>query len=85
MLFPTLRRSHGIFNQKLHNYGLNSTYESIKKLLYKNDEERKRKIKFNIVSEESVSNPSPPNNPFIPVLIFLSISSIIYYFYNSKK
>ena len=72
MLFPSLRRNPLIFNQKLHDYCLNSTYESIKKKLAKNDEERKTNIKLNLVTVDTVSNPNP-NNPFIPVLVFLSI------------
>jgi hypothetical protein len=84
MLFPSLRRNPQIFNQKLHDYCLNSTYESIKKKLAKNDEERKTIIKVNLVTD--ITNPNPnPNNPFLPVLFFLSISSLLYYFYNSKK
>jgi hypothetical protein len=84
MLFPTLRRSPGTFNQKLYDYCLNSTYDSIKKKIGKNNEERKTNINVELVIEDSVSNPSP-NNPFLPVLVFLSISSFLYYFYNSKK
>jgi hypothetical protein len=42
MLFTSLRRNPVIFNQKLHDYCLNSTYESIRKKLAKNDEERKQ-------------------------------------------
>lgn len=86
MLFPSLRRNPIMFNQKLHDYCLNSTYESIKRKLEKNDEERKTKNKFNLVTDVCNHNPnSNPNNPFLPVLVFLSISSFFYYFYNSKK
>ena len=72
------------YNQKLRRNSLNSTYESIKKKIERNDEERKSKhVQFNLVTTNS-SSPSL-NNPFIPVLVFLSISSLAYYFYNSKK
>ena len=82
MLFPSLRRNPLIFNQKLHDYCLNSTYESIKRKLAKNDEERKTTIKVNLVT--AVAN-SDTNNSFLPVLVFLSISSLLYYFYKSKS
>jgi hypothetical protein len=72
----------------MREYSLNSTYESIRRGLSKTDErkegkERDRKVQFNLVA----TTPSIPNptNPFIPVLVFLSVSSLVYYFYNSKK
>ena len=72
------------YTQKLRGNSLNSTYESIKKQIERNDREKKSKhVQFNLVTSSS-SSPSL-NNPFIPVLVFLSISSIAYYFYNSKK
>ena len=75
------------FNQSLHNYCLQSSNNYIKKLVEKIDEERKNpKYKIDLVSENTVSNPnSNPNNFILPVLVFLSTSTIIYYFYNSKK
>ena len=71
------------YNKKLREYTLNSTYESIRKRFHKTDEERKTEVCFNLVT----TTPSIPNptNPFIPVLVFLSVSSLVYYFYNSKK
>ena len=68
------------YNKKLREYNLNSTYESIKK---ESAKERKEKVQINLVT----TVPSIPNStsPIIPVLVFLSISSIAYYFYNSKK
>ena len=68
------------YNKKLREYTLNSTYESIKRGF---PQERKAKVQFNLVT----TTPSIPNptNPFIPVLVFLSVSSLVYYFYNSKK
>jgi len=72
------------YNKKLREYTLNSTYESIRKHIVKTDEERKNQlVNFNLVT----TTPSIPNstNPFIPVLVFLSVSSFAYYFYNSKR
>ena len=71
---------HYDYNKKLREYNLNSTYESIKKGSAK---ERKEKVRFNLVT----TTPSIPNStsPIIPVLVFLSISSLVYYFYNSKR
>jgi len=75
------------FNEYLHSYCLQSTNNYIKKLVEKIDEERKRpKYKIDLVTEATVSNPnSNPNNFMLSVLVFLSTSSILYYFYNSKK
>jgi len=72
------------YNIKMREYNLNTTYESIKKKIAKTDEERKNQlINFNLVT----TTPSIPNptDPFIHVLVFLSISSLVYYFYNSKR
>ena len=73
-----------LYNKKMRDYCLNSTYESIKKKISKTDEERKTQkiVQLNLVTAPSVPNST---NPFIPVLVFLSISSLVYYFYNSKK
>ena len=70
------------YNKKLREYTLNSTYESIRKRFPKTDEERKTKVCFNLVTAPSIPNPT---NPFIPALVFLSVSSLAYYFYNSKR
>jgi len=76
-----------LFNEYLHNHCLQSTNNYIKKLVEKTDEERKSsKYKIDLVTENTVSNPnSNPNNFILPVLVFLSTSTILYYFYNSKK
>ena len=76
-----------LFNQHLHNHCLQSTNNYLKKLVEKTDEERKSpKYKINLVTETTFSNPnSNPNNLMFTVLVFLSTSSILYYFYNSKK
>ena len=76
------------FNEYLHNHCLQSTNNYIKKLVEKIDEERKTRTgyKINLVTETTVSNPnSNPNNFMLSVLVFLSTSSILYYFYNSKR
>jgi len=74
------------YNKKLREYSLNSTYESIKRGLHeerKGGKDSEKKVQFNLVT----TIPSIPNStsPIIPVLVFLSISSLVYYFYNSKK
>jgi hypothetical protein len=76
-----------LFNENLHNYCLKYTNNYIKKLVEKIDEERKNpKYKIDLVTENTVSNPnSNPNNFIFSVLVFLSTSSFLYYYYNSKK
>ena len=79
------------FNKDLHNYCLKSTDDFIQNLIKKNEEERKLKnFKINLVTENSLAIPSSnsnfnPNSYIFSVFIFLSTSSFIYYFYNSKK
>jgi hypothetical protein len=84
MFFPSLRRSP-IFNQKLHDYCLKSTYDSINKKVAKIDQERKTRTNFNydLLLKNVFLNPDP-NNIFTPLLVFLSIS-FLYCFNNSKK
>jgi len=75
-----------IYNQNIREYCLKSTNESIKKLIEKSNEERKNKeLQLNLVTNYVPSNNPNLNNPYLPVLIFLSVTSFIYYFYNSKK
>ena len=83
-MFSLKRPMLNDYNKKMRDYCLNTTYESIRKKLSKQDEERKSpKFQLNLV----IDAPSVPNptNPFIPILMFLSMSSLVYYFYNSKK
>jgi hypothetical protein len=72
------------FNQELHNYCLKSTNDSIKRMSEKYEKERKNpKISLNLNQD---SCPSDPNkNSAIAIICFLSVSSFLYYFYNSKR
>lgn len=90
-MFSILKRPilQNDYNKKLRGYSLNSTYESIRRGFpeerkeEKERKERKCKVQFNLVT----TTPSIPNStsPIIPVLVFLSVSSLVYYFYNSKR
>jgi hypothetical protein len=86
-MLTSLTRRHKIFNKKLHDYCLNSTNESIKKLSEKYNREKKYKdIELNLVTNDlNPNNSNNPNNPIIPLFCFLSISSLIYYFFYSRK
>jgi hypothetical protein len=84
MLSSIFLKRPKIFNQELHNYCLKSTNESIRKLVEKNEKERKFKFDDKLFIASDNSNPNPNNN-IITFLCFLSVSSILLYFYNSKR
>jgi hypothetical protein len=83
MLTLSLKRPN-FFNQKLHDYCLKSTNESIKKKIMNCDEERKINKNTSFVLQDSFPS-EPNNNNIIAVVCFLSVSSFLYYFYNSKR
>lgn len=76
-----------LFNEHLHNYCLQSTNNYIKKLVEKIIEERKSlKYKIDLVTENTGTSPnSNPNNFILQVLVFLSTSTILYYFIIQKR
>jgi len=83
MLSSNLKRTK-FFNQDLYNFCFKSTNESIKKIVEKNDKERNLKnIKINLIKQDTSSQPN--NNYIISLIGFLSISSIFYIFYRTKK
>jgi len=74
-----------IFNQKLHDYCLKSTNDSIKKKVEMYNEERKNGlVKFNLL-KNSFDDDDDPNKNIIPFICFLSISSFLMYIYITKK
>jgi hypothetical protein len=82
-MFCSILKRPNYFNKPLHDYCLNSTNESIKKMIEKCDKERKYKsINLNLMPQDS--NPEPNNNNIITFICFLSISSFLIYFYNAK-
>ena len=82
MLTLSLKRPN-FFNQKLHDYCLKSTNKLIKKKIMNYDEERKINKNSLVLQDGFPSEPN--NNHIITVVCFLSVSSLLYYFYNSKR
>jgi len=75
------------FNKKLSDYCLQSTMESIQKIVEKQKKERKLP-KINTDSLVLTTNNSNPNidpNNFNYFILFLSISSFMYFFYKRIK
>lgn len=72
-------------NEKIRNYCMNSTNESIAKITEKyNPNTNPNRYIENYFSNASpcLPNNNNNNNPIIPILFFLSTSSMIFYFIN---
>lgn len=68
------------YNKELHDYCLKSTNDSIKKMIEKNNEERKKKsVYFDLQIKEKEYTFEPKNEVF-PFLLFLSASTFLFYF-----
>lgn len=77
------RRTPLYFNKSLSEYCTKTTNESIKKITEKyNLERNKPKIKNPLEEEDDSKN---PELNFYSFIIFLSISSITFYFYKRLK
>ena len=86
MLSSIFLKRPKIFNQELHNYCIKSTNESIRKIIEKNEKERKLpKLKLNSI-DDIPSSLEPNGNIILASIFFLSIASFINLFlYNSKR
>ena len=83
-MLTSILKKPKFFNQELHNYCLKSTNDSIKRMVEKYDTERKsKKINLNLTQTSLPSDPD--KNSVIAIICFLSVSSFLYYFYNSKS
>lgn len=80
-MFSFLSKNRIQINQKLRDYCIQSTNESIRKLSEPCNEERnlKRQIDCFMCNDNS-SLPNNNNGLIIPILCFLSSSTILYYF-----
>jgi len=76
-----------IYNQKIHDYCLQSTKDSIRKMIERKEEERKSNpYNLNLNSLVATSHSNPSGNPIIPIIfIFISFSSFIYNRYYLKR
>jgi len=75
-------------NQKMREYCIKSTNDSIRKMTEKYNEERKS-IKHNVYDLSVITkddNPNPnPNDIIISIICFLSSTSLFYYFYKDSR
>ncbi len=71
------------YNKKLSDYCKQTTMESIRRMV-ENKKSTLDKNKYQLVSILYPSSPIPPQN-FNNILIFLSISSMFFYFLINKK
>ena len=74
------------YNKKLSDYCKQTTMESIRSIVEnnKNMKHTLDKNKYQLVSTLCASSPVPPPN-FNNILIFLSLSSMFFYFFINKK
>jgi len=85
-MFNTIFNRRPIFNPRLSNYCIQSTNESIRKLVEKyNKEQKDYKINYDMLIRDSNIDPPNMNNLYIYLLCFLSTSSFVYYFLNKKQ
>ena len=72
-------------NKAIREYSLKCTNDYMKKLIDKNDN---KKINLNNFSQQTTMSSSNPNDNIfnlIPFVVFLSVSSLIYFFQTKKK
>ena len=84
-MFTSISRPK-FFNKSLYEYSIKSTQKSIEQIIKKNNEERKNnitnlKINLEIADDSSLI----PRNNLIPIIFIISMSSIVYIYYNSKR
>lgn len=72
------------FNKKLRDYCTNTINESIERITQNYNLEKKN-IQFKNLIDNDNNNPKNPKISFEHLLIFLSISSISFYFYKRLK
>lgn len=84
-MFTSLCKNRIPINQKMRDYCMKSTNESIRKLTEKYNEERKlNKVKFDLSIITKDDSPEPPNDNdlIFSVICVLSSTTILYYFYK---
>ena len=82
-MFTSISRPF-FFNKKMYDYCIESTNKSIKNIIERKNTEKNNitNLKINLVTGDSTLIPS---NNFIPVMFIISMSSIVYFYYNTKR
>ena len=74
-------------NEKMREYCIKSTNDSIRKMTEKYNEDRKT-IKYKLNNLAVITNddaPNPNNDIIISVICFLSSTTLFYYFYKASR
>lgn len=73
-------------NEKMREYCMKSTNDSIRKITEKYNEERKNKQNLNnlaVITNDDIPNPN--NDIIISIICFLSSTTLFYYFYKASR
>jgi hypothetical protein len=86
-MFSSIFNKKCVYNPTLSKYCIQSTNESIRKMVEKyNEEQKEKKIDFGLLIANSSTDPYPNSNIFfIQLFCFLSTSTFIYYLLNKKQ
>ena len=70
----------------MYDYCIESTNKSIKNIIERKNTEEKNNITNLKINLETIEDSSLiPRNNFIPVIFIISMSSIVYFYYNTKR
>ena len=84
-MFTLISRPY-FFNKKMYDYCIESTNKSIKNIIERKNTEEKNNITNLKINLETIEDSSLiPRNNFIPVIFIISMSSIVYFYYNPKR
>ena len=84
-MFTLISRPH-FFNKKMYDYCIESTNKSIKNIIERKNTEEKNNITNLKINLETIEDSSLIlRNNFIPVIFIISMSSIVYFYYNTKR
>ena len=82
----TLISRPSFFNKKIYDYCIESTNKSIKNIIERKNTEKNNNITNLKINLETIEDSSLiPKNNFIPVIFIISMSSIVYFYYNTKR
>ena len=83
-MFTSISRPF-FFNKKMYDYCIESTNKSIKNIIERKNTEKNNitNLKINLVT--TGDSTLIPSNNFIPVMFIISMSSIVYFYYNTKR
>lgn len=84
-MLTSILRKPIYYNKELHDYCLKSTNDSIKRIIEKNDEERKKKLICFDLQVKDINCDFKPKNEVFPFILFLSVSSFLFYFMSQNN